>query len=121
MTLYALMPFLAVDPTDPNFSWWWDTAQKVGAGATFVLGIVVAFVWKAYLDKDKQLGAEVLYGKERDKQTLTVMLELTALIKGIDQQNKVDASVFQSGIASLLAAIADVKNTVIQHRESRTT
>lgn len=114
----TILSTLADVPGDPNFSWWWDTAQKVGAGATFVLGIVVAFLWKAYLDKDKQLGVEVAYSKERDKQTLTVMLELTSLIKGIDQQNKVDASVFAAGISSLLTAISDVKATVIAHRNA---
>jgi hypothetical protein len=97
--------------TDPTFSWWWDTAQKVGAGATFVLGIVVFVLARAYSDKDKALASEVVYSKDRDKQTLTVMLELTALIRGIDQRDKETAG----STAVVIAAIADVKATILQH------
>lgn len=96
---------------DPAFSWWWDTAQKVGAGATFVLGAVVVALARAYSEKDKALTTEVAYSKERDKETLKVMLELTQLIKGIDQRDK-DAS---GNTAELLRAIADVKSCILQH------
>lgn len=114
MILVTGLLIAEVNP-DPTFSWWWDTAQKVGAGATFVLGVVVCFLWKAYLDKDKQLGAEVSYQKDRDKQNLTVMLELTNLVKTMDQRDTKSADETKASTGEVLKAIGELKNLIIQH------
>lgn len=130
LTCYSI---LAQVPGEPTISWWWETAQKIGPGASFVLGVVVVVLWKAWVDKDKQLVAqanawqlivdakdkqfqsEVAYSKERDKQTLTVMIELTTLIKGIDTRDISSAKELDNGIKAVLEAVADLKNTIREH------
>lgn len=111
----SIPPLLAQVEADPTFSWWWDVAQKVGAGATFVMGVVLCFLWRAYQAKDAQLSSEVAYSKERDKQTLTVIMELTTLIRGIDERDKKAASDGQMGTAEILKSIQELKSLVREH------
>lgn len=96
----------------------WDVAQKVGSGGALVLIVVVYYLGRAYQQKDAALTAEVAYSKDRDKQTLTVMLELTALIRGMDKRDADFNTAWSTGTASLMAAIVDVKNTIREHLNS---
>lgn len=111
----VLHTLLAQAPSDPSFSWWWDVAQKVGAGATFVMGVVLCFLWRAYQAKDAQLTSEVAYSKERDKQTLTVMLELTTLIKGMDVRDSKSSDRLDAGVTAILSSISELKHTIREH------
>ncbi len=128
-----LFSILAEAAVDPSMVWWWDTAQKIGAGASFVLGIGVAFLWRALENKDKALAAqqqawqaivdakdkqfqtEVTYSKERDKQTLTVMLELTNLIKGMDSRDISNAKDYGIGLKAVLDAVMELKTMIRDH------
>ena len=53
---------------------WWEIAKDVGAGATFVLGPLVYFLWTAWT-KDRD------YIREADKNTLKILSELTNLMQ----------------------------------------
>ena len=91
---------------------WWDIAQKVGSGAAFVLGIGVWAVWKAYRE-------EVTYSKDRDRQTLEVLLKLTKITEGIDKRDEMSERYQSDSKRELLEAIRDLKTTIIAHFDKR--
>ena len=103
----------APDPTTING--WWDIAQKLGSGGALVLGVVIYFLARAYTEKDKQLTAEVAYSKERDKSTMTIMLELTALIKGMDQRDRDYEGKHHDGLQTLLKELLELKTLLKEH------
>lgn len=53
---------------------WWDIAQAVGAGATFVLGPLAYFLWRAREE-------DLKYIREADKNTLRILSELTIVMQ----------------------------------------
>ncbi len=106
---------LAQAASDTSIAGAWDVAQKVGAGGALVLIVVVIFLWKAYLAKDKQLTDEVTYSKDRDKQTLTVMIELTALIRGIDKRDIDSAGANAVSTKELMTVLAEIKGLIKEH------
>lgn len=53
---------------------WWEIAKDIGAGATFVLGPLVYFLWNAW-GKDRD------YIREADKNTLKILSELTNMMQ----------------------------------------
>ena len=87
---------------------WWDIAQKVGSGAAFVLGVAVVYLWRAYL-------GEVKYSKERDKQTLEVLIKLTTIVEGIERRDDRTEIRHEETKKALLEAIADLKDTITNH------
>lgn len=116
----------ATSAADPTLSWWWETVQKIGAGATFVMGVVLVFLWRAYQakdaqittvtkEKDAQLAVEVAYSRDRDKQTLVVMSELMTLIRGIDERDKKAADSSLTSTSEILKAITELKGIVREH------
>ena len=87
---------------------WWDVAQKIGSGAAFVLGIGIYFVWRAYT-------GEVKYSKERDRQTLEMLMKLTTVIDGMEKRDEKAAATHDETKRELLAAIGDLKETIVTH------
>ena len=95
---------------------WFEIAKYIGAGATFVLGIAVWKLWKAYQ-------AEVSYSKSRDKETLHVLSALTSMLKDAQAQDTLKDERLMSTIKSLgtdymteiKGAIHDLRNTIERH------
>ena len=86
---------------DSGFSNWWEVAKYIGAGATFVLGIVVWKLWPAYQ-------SELQYSKQRDRETLDILSALTKVVQG----NDLRATEAQREV---LAAIERLSDTIHTH------
>ncbi len=118
-----LLSILAEAVPDPTgLSGWWDIAQKVGGGATLAMGFGLWWMNRelgrrdAVIDKkDTDLKAEVQYSKDRDKQTLTVISELTAVVKAMDKRDSDGVSVTETNTTKILGAIADLRGVIIEH------
>ncbi len=91
---------------------WFDIAQKIGSGAAFVLGIGLIFLWRAYLQ-------ELTYSKQRDAQTLTVLLNLTNLMETNIERDKETAARAETNMTALLNAVAELRELVRSHYGAR--
>lgn len=79
---------------------WWNIAQVAGAGAAVVLGPVAWLLWNR-VQKDTD------YIRESDKNTLTVLTELTRLLESVGAD--------QSGlIAAINHAAQDIKDHITE-------
>jgi len=87
---------------------WWDITQKAGAGAAVVLGPVIFYLWKAYQGETK-------YSKERDTQTLTVMLTLTKLIEDLNRKEDTASEKQEVMKVELLKAIGGLEAIIREH------
>lgn len=105
-----------------SLSGWWELAKTVGPGATVAMG--VGLWWmngelgrrnKVIETKEADLKAEVTYGKELTTKQLTVISELTTVIKGIDKRDIDSVTAVDANTNKILGAIGDLKNTIIQH------
>lgn len=101
---------------------WWELAKSVGPGATLAMG--VGLWWMAaelgrrsatIKDKDTDLKAEVAYSKELTTKQLTVISELTVVIRGIDKRDIDSATLVDNNTNKILTAIKSLETTVIQH------
>lgn len=116
---------VVTDPSGLNgwFSALFDIAQKLGIGATVVLGVGYYIQWKEkreqatdwkdlLIKKDTQLAQEVTYGKDRDRQTLTLLSELTTVIRNIDTRDTAEVGAASISRRELLEAVKEVGTSV---------
>jgi hypothetical protein len=111
------------DPIDfTSLSGWWNLAKEIGPGATLIMGICLFWMDKQMgkrddiiKQKDSDLKAEVTYSKDLTAKQLTVISELTTLIHGIDRRDIDSVGAVDRNTDKILAAIADLKGSVIQH------
>jgi hypothetical protein len=90
---------------------WWEIAQLAGAGATVVLGPVVLMFWKRIQD-------DTNYIRESDKNTLTVLRELTAsLSTGIRDSSSQHAAI----LTAIQSAVSHIKEHIDVTRTGRRT
>lgn len=101
---------------------WWELAKQVGPGATLAMGVAIWWLIaelgrRSVIIKDKEtdLKAEVAYSKDLTTKQLTVISELTTVIKGIDKRDIDSVSAVDTNTKQILGAIADLKSTIIQH------
>ena len=80
---------------------WWEIAKYIGAGATFVMGIVIWRLWPAYQ-------AEIKYSKQRDRETLEIIGALTRVVS----ETEARASTSHQEV---LIAIQRLSDTIHQH------
>lgn len=81
---------------------WFEIAKYIGAGATFVLGIVCWNLWLAYKE-------ELKYSKSRDRETLTV---LSAIVDA----DKTNLNAHNQSELKILHAIQELKAIIIEHK-----
>ncbi len=105
-----------------SLSGWWELAKSVGPGATLAMGF--GLWWMAaeltrrsntIKEKDTDLKTEVTYSKDLTTKQLTVISELTTVIRGIDKRDIDSVTAVDSNTRQILSAIADLKGTIIQH------
>lgn len=89
-----------------ELSGWWTIAQNIGAGATFVLGVVVYCLWA-------RLSGEWDYSRKRDKETLDVLNGINQLISSGEREAETHAD-------KLLAAIQLCQTTIIANLDKIT-
>jgi hypothetical protein len=132
--MIPLLSILAADAEISSLDGWWGITQKLGIGATFILGLWVFVllkqradetkVWQAALkDKEAQLATEVAYGKSRDRETLTVMSELMGLTRSIDARDKDSIGAVVANQKEVLSAISQVgaqvhtvRDLILEHK-----
>ncbi len=113
----------AAAPIDfTSLSGWWELAKSVGPGATLAMG--VGLWWMAaelkrrsdtIKEKDTDLKAEVTYSKDLTTKQLTVISELTTVIRGIDKRDVDSITLVDNNTRQILSAITDLKTTIINH------
>lgn len=110
----------AIDFT--SLSGWWELAKSVGHGATLAMGVgiwwLVAELGRRTVtikEKDSDLKAEVAYSKDLTTKQLTVISELTTVIRGIDKRDIDSVNAVDANTNKILGAITDLKNTIITH------
>lgn len=105
-----------------SLSGWWELAKSVGPGATLAMGF--GLWWMAaeltrrnqtIKDKDTDLKNEVSYSKELTTKQLTVISELTTLVRAIDKRDMDSVTVADGNTKQILSAIKSLETTVIQH------
>ncbi len=98
----------------------------IGPGATVVLVVGFYFLGRAYAKKDEelkttidkkdtQLAAEVVYSKDTARQMLTVMAELTSLIRGMDQRDTSSTVEIKALFQTVIASINELKHATRDH------
>lgn len=95
---------------------WWDIAQLAGAGAALVLGVAVRAVWHKWnADQDyhraRYLAIEA-YQREADRNTLTVLGDLTNVLKN-------DSRDIEQKHTQLLGAIQQAVESIRSHVDGR--
>lgn len=111
MSLAATIAQIAASPDTGG--WWsflWDVAQKVGSGGFVVASVIIYKLWPSYQ-------AELAYSKDREKQTLTVLLELTTLIRGLDAHDKDAVSRHVESTKTVMDAIGKLSSLIERHLE----
>ena len=91
-----------------ELSSWWEIAKYAGAGATFVLGVVLWKLWPSYQD-------EVKYSKQRDRETLDVLVALTKVVNDAERRSSEVHNQNTEGIKAVLVAINRLSETIQNH------
>jgi hypothetical protein len=121
MTFHLLAE--AAAPIDfTTLSGWWELARSVGPGATLAMGVGIYWM-SAELkrrsdtikEKDTDLKAEVSYSKDLTTKQLTVISELTTVIKGIDKRDIDSVTLVDTNTNKILTAIGALEKTIITH------
>lgn len=90
---------------DPNqLGSWWAIAREIGAGASFILGIVAYCLWF-------RLSSEQDYSRKRDKETLDVLNSISQLVSQGEREAETHAD-------KVLAAVASCQTTILSHIDS---
>lgn len=90
---------------------WFEMSKYLGAGAAFVLGIVLFKVWSAYQ-------VEVGYSKTRDRETLTILNSLTKVIEQRQVTDDKQESLIVRSIDELKRELISLRELIIKHDRS---